>query len=131
KTMNISIPFEGSYKALTKFFENIRTSPRKIIVEQLTIDVKDGNSLSGEINLLVYSLEGLIDEKNDVITKGMDLTNRNDKPFEPFEDYTDVEESENYASQDNEMVQESFEENHDIFEINNKNTAQDIMGNVQ
>lgn len=131
KTMNISIPFEGSYKALTKFFENIRTSPRKIIVEQLTIDVKDGNSLSGEINLLVYSLEGLIDERNDAITIGMDLTNRNDKPFEPFEDYADVEENKNYASQDNKIFQEAFEENHDIFEINNKNTAQDIMENVQ
>ena len=131
KTMNISIPFEGSYKALTKFFENIRTSPRKIIVEQLTIDVKDGDSLSGEINLLVYSLEGLIDEENDVITIGMDLTDRNAKPFEPFEDYTGVEENENYASQDNEIFQETFEESHDIFEIDNKNTAQDIAKNVQ
>lgn len=66
--MGISVPFTGDYPGITEMVKSIELSPRRMMVDTLSLDRNDNNQLSGSMNLKVYSLEGLAEaEESDVI----------------------------------------------------------------
>jgi len=66
--MGISVPFTGDYSGISKMVQSIELSPRRMMVDSLSLDRNDNNQLSGSMNLKVYSLEGLAEaEETDVI----------------------------------------------------------------
>ena len=66
--MGISVPFSGEYSGIEEMVRSIETSPRRMMVDSLSLDRSADNQLSGSMSLKVYSLEGLAEmEEEDVI----------------------------------------------------------------
>lgn len=66
--MGISLPFTGDYNGVESMVRSIELSPRRMMVDSLSLDRSSDNQLSGSMNLKVYSLEGLAEmEEEDVI----------------------------------------------------------------
>lgn len=84
--MDVNIPLKGSYDGIYDIVKAIENSPRRILMNNLTLD-RDGDQLAGSINLKIYSLEGLAKADRDVIT--VDIAHDGDikAPFTPYSDY--------------------------------------------
>lgn len=65
--MGISIPFTGSYPEIMNMVRSIEMSPRRMMVDSLSLDRKDNSTLGGTMNVKVYSLEGLAELDPNVI----------------------------------------------------------------
>ncbi|MCR3956715.1 MAG: LysM peptidoglycan-binding domain-containing protein [Gudongella sp.] len=66
--MGISVPFSGDYTGIEELVRSIELSPRRMMVDSLSLDRSADNQLSGSMSLKVYSLEGLAEmEEEDVI----------------------------------------------------------------
>lgn len=65
--MGVSVPFTGTYPAIMNMVRAVEMSPRRMMVDSLSLDRKDDASLGGTMNVKVYSLEGLADTDPNVI----------------------------------------------------------------
>jgi len=65
--MGISVPFSGSYAGIMNMVRAVEMSPRRMMVDTLSLDRRDDASLGGTMNIKVYSLEGLADTDPNVI----------------------------------------------------------------
>lgn len=65
--MGVSVPFTGTYPAIMNMVRAIEMSPRRMMVDSLSLDRKDDATLGGTMNVKVYSLEGLADTDPNVI----------------------------------------------------------------
>lgn len=94
-TMDISIPYKGTYTGLFETVQGITLSPKNIVISQLIMD-RDKEDLVGNINLRIYGLENIdsFDEEDFYI----DTSFNNDKssPFKPFDSYSNVVEKEEF-----------------------------------
>lgn len=61
KSMDISMPYGGNYDGIMSIVKELRSSPKKILVDQITMDRTDVSTLNGSIGVKVYSLEGIAD----------------------------------------------------------------------
>lgn len=62
KKMDISLSYEGSYMGVMTMMKSLKASPRKILVDNVSMDRQDGGSLVGNIGLKIYGLDEIIDE---------------------------------------------------------------------
>lgn len=63
KSMNIGLPFDGSYSAIMDTLKKLNNNPQKIIVEDISIQRDEAQrSLSGNMNVRFYSLDGILAE---------------------------------------------------------------------
>jgi len=66
--MGISVPFSGDYSGIEEMVRSIELSPRRMMVDSLSLDRSADNELSGSMSIKVYSLEGLAEmEEEEVI----------------------------------------------------------------
>lgn len=65
--MGVSIPFDGSYDGIVEIVKSIGASPRRILVDTLSLDRKDNSDLGGTMSLKIYSLDGLAETDPNVI----------------------------------------------------------------
>ncbi len=91
KTMNITLPYQGNYDELIEFLSKVRTSPRKFLITDLTIDNSDNKDLLGQIGIKVYSLEGIMEEEGSIVAIDTIINTEKQNPFAPFEEYEEVE----------------------------------------
>ena len=54
--MGISVPFSGSYAGIMNMVRAVEMSPRRMMVDTLSLDRRDDASLGGTMNIKVYSL---------------------------------------------------------------------------
>jgi len=95
KTMDITFPYKGKYDELIDFLSKLRTSPRKFLVTNLTMDNNDKNdSILGQIRIKVYSLEGMFDEEGDIVAIDTVINIEKQNPFVPFDEYIEKVEDE-------------------------------------
>ncbi len=87
--MKVSIPFDGNYNGIMNIVNSVRHSPRRILVNSLSMDRKDNNNLAGNMNLKIYSLEGLADADSEVIYIDTVDNSFKSKPFGSYEDYVE------------------------------------------
>jgi Tfp pilus assembly protein PilO len=66
-SMEMSIPFSGSYEGIVNMVRAVESSPRRLMVSSLSLDRNSDNMLGGNMNLKVYSLEGLADADSEII----------------------------------------------------------------
>ena len=87
KSMDISIPYSGNYQGIVDIVNSIGKSPRKILVDNLTMDRDAEGKLNGSMGLKVYSLDGIVEADSDIIY--IDTSSRGDKdtPFSKYDDY--------------------------------------------
>ena len=100
KEMSVSIPFRGNYDGIVNIAKSIETSPRRILLDSLSMDILANDELSGNMSLKVYSLEGLLpDDDQNTIYVVNDNDSGEGSPFTSFNDYKkdneedDIEES--------------------------------------
>lgn len=114
-TMDIYIPYNANYQGLIETIKNITTSPKKLLITDLTMDKADEEVLAGNIGVKIYSLEGIYDFDKE--TAYIDTISNSDKtnPFLPF-DYYDEAMEEDLSIDDEESLislgEESSEDNY-------------------
>lgn len=59
KKMNISVPYSGSYEGTMEVVKALGESPRRIVIDNLSMDRENDSNLSGNMTLKIYSLEGI------------------------------------------------------------------------
>jgi len=59
KRMNISVPYSGSYEETMEVVKALGESPRRIVIDNLSMDRENDLNLSGNMTLKIYSLEGI------------------------------------------------------------------------
>jgi len=67
KNMSVSVPFAGDYNGIMNMVRAVELSPRRMMIDSLTLDRASDSSLSGSMSVKVYSLEGLADTDPNVI----------------------------------------------------------------
>ena len=62
KKMDISLSFEGNYMGVMTMMKSLKASPRKILVNNVSMDRQDPGRLVGNIGLKIYGLDEIINE---------------------------------------------------------------------
>lgn len=83
--INVTLPFEGSYKGVITFLKKIREYKRKIIISSLHIEIIENKNLHGNIMLDFYGLLEK-DENNEFIKKSNRDAASKANPFECFDE---------------------------------------------
>lgn len=91
KSMDLSISYQGTYEELLHSLNKIINSPKKILINSLVVDRESDNVLIGEIELKVYSLEGILNEAKLGRRMTLILNPERKDPFLSF--YEDSEEN--------------------------------------
>lgn len=94
KNMEISLPYNGEYGGIVDIVNAIKKSPRKILVDSLSMDRNSGGTLNGNMSLKIYSLEGIADGDEDVIYIDMPSNSSKETPFAKYRDFAITEELE-------------------------------------
>ncbi|MBU5254900.1 LysM peptidoglycan-binding domain-containing protein [Tissierella praeacuta] len=120
KNMAISVPYNGSYSGVVDIIKALKTSPRNILLESVSMDRDSKGKINGNMTLKVYSLDGIVDTDNDVIY--IDIANDEVKntPFIPYEDFKDEQVEDNEDIKDNTELKPYVEEI--LLDFENKNT---------
>lgn len=93
KKMDISLPYEGNYDGIMKVMESIKTSPRRIIIDSITMDKTTESEVGGNMGLKIYSLEGLAEMDPDVIFVDVADGSGQGSMFNPYAGYVDPNKS--------------------------------------
>jgi Tfp pilus assembly protein PilO len=90
KNMTISVPYSGSYEGTIEVIKAMSSSPRRIVVDNLTMDRNADSVLSGNMTLKIYSLEGIAEADPDVILVETAENSTEGSLFASYEGYSDV-----------------------------------------
>lgn len=83
KSMNVGMPYDGSYNGIMSIVKELRASSKKILVDEIVMDRTDPNTLTGSIGVKVYTLEGITDDSD--IGSGIIVEkSNNEENNEPF-----------------------------------------------
>ena len=88
RQMEVSIPFNGNYDGIMSIVRSMGTSPRRILVDSLSMDRQDNTNLAGNMNLKIYSLEGLAETDPNIIYIDTAEGSGLGTPFGAYADYT-------------------------------------------
>lgn len=95
KNMEISLPYNGGYGGIIDVVNAIKKSPRKLLIDSLSMDRSSNESLNGNMSLKIYSLEGIVEsDNNDIIYIDTTLGERKETPFAKYDEYSMVENQE-------------------------------------
>lgn len=67
KNMSITLPYSGSYDGTMDIVKALGSSPRRVVVDGLSMDRESDSNLSGNMSLKIYSLEGIANTDPEVI----------------------------------------------------------------
>lgn len=87
KNMDVSIPYNGSYTGVVDIIKALKSSPRKILLDSVTMDMATDGKLNGNMALKIYSLEGIADTNSEVVYIDTAKEESKNTPFAPFEEY--------------------------------------------
>jgi LysM repeat protein/Tfp pilus assembly protein PilO len=130
KYLGISIPFEGSYGELGKFLSELRTSPKRLLVNQLAISKADDGNLTGQISLNAYSYGEILDSSAVSVYKTEVQKVIKEDPFSPYEGYVDKLEVGDSVISDEETNRRTILENFEGDDIYFISTSPDVTGKV-
>ncbi len=90
QNMSISIPYSGSYDGTMGIIKSIESSPRRIVVDSLSMDRGSDSELAGTMSLKIYSLEGIAVTDTEVIPVETVTGSVEGSLFAPYSGYSDV-----------------------------------------
>ena len=90
KNMIISVPYSGSYDGTIEVIKSMGLSPRRIVVDNLSMDRGSDAELSGSMSLKIYSLEGIAETDKEVIHVETADGPREGSLFASYDGYNDV-----------------------------------------
>lgn len=120
RNMGISIPYNGGYLGIIDMINSIKSSPRKILVDSLSMDRDSTGTLNGNMSLKIYSLEGIAESGENVVY--IDTVERpvKDTPFSSYADFSVDENSKNLDDKDSTEIKPYIEET--LLDFENKNS---------
>lgn len=121
RTMDITIPYRGSYKGLTDIIKGIESSPKKILISNLIVDRDMNGELVGNIGLKLYSLEGIADIDEELAYIDTGIIEGKTNPFVAFEGYKKEEIEED-------LEKEEVDSTGSVY---TPNTGEEIVDNYQ
>lgn len=83
-TMNISILFKGNYEYIIECLKKIKSNPKKILITNIIINSENDDILTGEIGLKLYSLENILNVKENTVSMNSNLNSERKNPFSPI-----------------------------------------------
>lgn len=86
--MDINIPLTGTYDGIFDIVDAINNSPRRVLINSLNLS-NESEELSGNMNLKIYSLEGLAKTDKDVIFVDVAEDESAGAPFTPYTGYVE------------------------------------------
>ena len=89
RNMEVSIPFAGNYNGIIDVINAFEGSPRRILVNNLSLDRRNPEDLTGAMSLKIYSLEGIAETDPNVIFVDTAGDSGSGLPFEPYDDFMD------------------------------------------
>lgn len=104
KNMDVFIPYNGGYEGLLGIINSIRRSPRKILVDNLSMDRDQEGELNGIMSLKFYSLEGIAETDSDVYYIDTTRYGNKETPFSEYDDYTVLRNAEEDISAEGENI---------------------------
>ena len=99
KNMDISIPYNGSYVGVIDIIKSLKGSPRKILLDSVSMDRNADGRLNGNMSLKIYSLEGITDTNSDVVYIDIAKEESKNTPFASFKEYKNNSEDGEEASE--------------------------------
>ncbi len=88
--MDVNIPISGSYDGILDIVRAIENGPRKILVNSLSLGNENNDQLAGNMNLKIYSLEGLAKAEKDIIPIDITTDGNPKTPFTPYSDFVEA-----------------------------------------
>lgn len=86
--MDISMPFKGSFSSLNETIKSLEAETRKLVINNIDIQKGEETEIAGNINLGVYSLSGIVEDKDEELP--IETTDENKlNPFIPYDGYVD------------------------------------------
>ncbi len=89
QNMSISVPYKGSYDGTIEVVKALGASPRRIVVDSLSMARGSDSELSGNMSLKIYSLEGIAESDPEVIQVEVAKGSREGSLFASYEGYSD------------------------------------------
>ena len=89
RSMDISFPYAGNYPGVVGTLNSIKKSPRKMLVDNISIDRAMDEDLSGNMSLRLYSLEGIAESDKDVIYVETAHNDEKETPFGAYDGYSE------------------------------------------
>lgn len=86
-SMDISFPYTGGYTGVVDTLNAIKTSPRKMLIDNISMDRDMNEDLNGMMSLKIYSLEGIAESDEEVVYIETANNEDNDSPFGAYEGY--------------------------------------------
>ena len=87
--MGISLPFNANYDGIMSVVKQFENSPRRIVVDTLSMDRTAAADLSGNMSLKIYSLKGLAEVDPNVIYVDTPNSSSEGSLFGAFGGYSD------------------------------------------
>lgn len=117
KNMSVSLPYEGSYRGVVDVINAIQGSPRKILLQSLSMERDPEGDLQGNILLKIYGLDHIINEDGDIILLPIPERTFGKTPFTTFSDYVesdlDLEEALDEGDNYNDFNDDDYDYNDD------------------
>lgn len=88
KKMSISVPYNGSYERTMNTIKSLGASPRRIVIDNLSMDRDTDSNLTGSMTLKIYSLEGIAVTDPEVIHVETAEGSKEGSLFAPYEGYS-------------------------------------------
>lgn len=108
KSMDISIPYKGSYAGVIDIINSLRYSPRKILVDSLSMDRDNLEDLNGNMSLRVYSLDGIADTDKDVVYIDTAISEPKQTPFLPYTEFAEDQLDNSISVEENTPIEDDF-----------------------
>ena len=90
KLSGVALAYRGSYSDLENLLSQLRNSPKKLLIEQLSLDREDQDTINGQLSLNSIALSGNAAIKDGYFyTNGYSAQGKAD-PFEAFNGYVEV-----------------------------------------
>lgn len=90
KQMSVNVPFSGEYNGIMNIIKSLNDSGRRIVLDRISLD-QDGNFITGNMDLKIYSLEGIAESDPDIIYIDKVSNDGVSSPFSPYEDHIDLD----------------------------------------
>lgn len=86
----VALAYKGSFSDLENLLSVLRHSPKRLLIEQLSLDRKDKDKLDGQLTLNAIGYKGSQDNKEGYFYSNGNAAKGKTDPFEAFKGYVEV-----------------------------------------
>lgn len=89
KKLNVSISYAGDYMGVIDMLKSLKNSPKKILIDSVSMDRDDEGSLWGDVALRIYGLDDLVSEGEELMMVHSGKRELGKTPFTAYSGYVE------------------------------------------